>query len=98
MTKANQFTEVEANKICVGSSLNFDTTLYMQGENWGDEDEIGSFDDWDYVIPEKEDEARMTGYYDWYMDSDQEKDGGGVVEWDEYREKLMKQLRQIEII
>lgn len=93
MRYSNQFTIEEAKKIALNpENITDDATLYMQGENWGSEDNVGTMEDWEESIPETDDEARATGWYDWFV-SDENYD-----DWNDYRDLLISQLRPVEIV
>ena len=89
---ADEFTIAEAKKVALNpTSIRPDAELFMQGENWGGVDNIGTREDWEAEIPVSEEDARMTGWHDWYTN---EEFAGG---WADYREHLMSQLQPCDV-
>jgi len=96
MTKLlDQFTKREAQSYSLNDKeLDFSDVLYMQGEHWGGETTIGNFNSWENEIPQDENEAGQTGWYDFYCNTDYRDE----CTWEEYRDVLLDQLREVEIV
>lgn len=98
MKISNQFTIAEAKKLAIAKhdDWNDGTELYMNGENWGEE-EIGTMADWEAIIPVAESDAKYVGFYDWYISDHGRPDAPFAKTWTDYRNYLLTQLREIEI-
>ena len=94
MRNNNQFTISEAKEIALDeNSITESAELFMQGENWGNEDTIGTYEDWSNIIPENENDAKKLVWYNWFYEDD------SFDTWAEYRDYLLdEQLRPVEII
>jgi len=68
-------------------------TLYEGPDTWGDSGQM-TYSEWENTIPEKEVDAKRTGFHDWYMSDQREEDG---LTWEEYRDELLDELTQAEI-
>lgn len=91
ISSVNQFTIEEANLVIIDGQVNGSETLYRSGDNWG-ETVVGTMDQWEKEIPEDEEAAKATGFYDWFRDLDTDDD------WTDYRDVLLGQLVEIEIV
>ena len=88
----NQLTRNEAISMAL-NEFDENQTHYLSGDNWG-EPTIGTFAEWENEIPDDETIAKSTGWYDWYVSDERYDD----MTWDEYRDELLDQLTEIEII
>ena len=87
----NQFTIEEANRAAISGKVDGSETLYRSGDDWG-ETVVGTMEQWENEIPEDEEAAKSTGFYDWFRDLDTDED------WADYRDGLLDQLVEIEIV
>lgn len=93
---SNEFTLTEAKSIAMNpASIDGTESIFMQGVNWGD-DCIGTYHEWVNVIPENEEKAKATGFYDWYVSDTRYFEDD--FNWFEYRNELLNQLRVAIII
>ena len=72
-----------------------DDGVFVSGENWGDQ-AISTFAEWCSAIPVDEEDAKYTGFYDWFLD--QRGTEGEIETWEEYRDVLLQELTEIEIV
>jgi len=92
--------EIEKAKIAlayIGKGAVPDSDLFASGENWGDLG-VGTMDDWEEEIPLTEDNAKKTGWYDWYVSDERYFTGDDSFNWRAYRNELFSQLRSVEIL
>lgn len=87
----NQYTIEEANRVAVSGEFDGSETLYRSGDDWG-ETVVGTMEQWENEIPEDEEAAKSTGFYDWFRDLDTDED------WADYRDGLLEQLVEIELV
>ncbi len=89
----NTMTLDEARKRTIGNpnEITVGEEMYLEGENWGQNDEVGTMVDWLNEIPGDEDAARGMGWHDWFQGDD------NYDSWDDYRELLLSQLRVVNI-
>jgi predicted transposase YbfD/YdcC len=78
---------VQVKEVTLGGKS--DKTLYVGGDSWGETSPM-SYDAWEKEIPESESDARKTGFYDWYLSSDDLENGSAT--WEQYRDGLLDQL------
>jgi hypothetical protein len=99
--------ELEKIKLTDNTPINEDLLL-SSGENWG-EPNVGTIENWEREIPENENDAAATGWWDWYicaknhnqdMAEEMGESAGNVPEitWPEYRQELLSQLHPVKII
>jgi hypothetical protein len=91
--KDYQFTksEIESRSLLLVENTDINDMLLMSGDSWGDV-YLATREQWEDEIPEDEDEAKSTGYYDWYLNDADKWDS-----WDEYRDNIFTYLRSIEL-
>jgi hypothetical protein len=92
---SNQATVKMMNENRIGRKLKMADTVYMSGENHG-ETSYGLYDEWECVVPENENDAKKTGYYDWYISDERSVDG--AMSWSEYRDEILSELILVEIL
>lgn len=86
-------TMAEINGARIAGRMTRADVIYKSGDNHG-VDSYGTMKQWKRVIPADEQNARATGFWDWYESDARYEDG---MEWAEYRLEILSQLIRIEV-